>query len=190
MPIDEPTPGATLDDELSAISLENRRLLDRVAEMEQRFTELAKLHAASMRLHAPSDAAGVLTAIQEVVVNIVGCEQFTLWEIAAPGNTLALALSLGVEPPPTAPSTTVALTARTGVRYVAPDGLSGDLEAPTACIPLKLAGETRGVLSLFQLMPQKKALMPVDYQIFDLLTTQAARALEASRVLRGPGAAP
>ena len=56
----------------------------------------------------------------------------------------------------------------------------------TAAIPLKLDGHVTGAVAIFGLVPHKKVLAPVDHELFEIISRQAAMALHSavSRSLR------
>jgi hypothetical protein len=69
---------------------------------------------------------------------------------------------------------------RSGETYVSEGGPSSTLRGVgglSACFPLKAPGRVMGAVAIFGLLPQKLALEPFDREIFELLGTQAARAL-------------
>ena len=57
----------------------------------------------------------------------------------------------------------------------------------TAAIPLKLDGHVTGAVAIFGLVEHKKALAPVDHELFEVISRQAAMALIRPRLARcGP----
>jgi hypothetical protein len=66
--------------------------------------------------------------------------------------------------------------ARTGTLWVDESSPVGE-GAPSVCIPLKAGGRVLGVVSIFGLLPHKPCFAPADRALFELLETQAGRAL-------------
>ena len=169
--------------EISDIETRNRRFSEGYLEVERRNNDLMNLYVASYRLHGTVDRDEVLATIQEIVANLVGCEESGIFEVSPAGDELRLIASVGIDEK--AFSTIkmgeglIGRTAREGETFVA--GADGqpvsDGQSVTACIPLKLNGQVTGAIALFRLLPQKPVLQGVDHEMFDLLATHAATAL-------------
>lgn len=174
-----------LQEQLAAIESDNRRFSERFVEIERRNNDLASLYVASYRLHGTLERGEVLTAILEIITNLVGSEEIGVFELSPDGSSLALAASFGIDPAAFAsiPASAgrIGLCARTGEGWLAAgNGAGGRLPREAelnACIPLKLEGTVRGVIAVFRLLQQKPSLEALDSEIFDLLANQAAMAL-------------
>jgi len=160
----------------------------RHADLERRLSHLCSLYVASYRIHESLDREDVLAAVSEVIANSIGCEVFGVFEGTPDAASLSLISSMGVEEaefdgikPGDDP---VSAALRSGEIYVAsepPEGAPA-WERALVCIPLKLPdGSIVGAIVLFELLPQKPMLEPVDHELFDLLGSQAALALLWSR---------
>ncbi len=185
---------STLKDERGKLShildealAQNRRDIERSALVEQQCTSLANLYVATFKLHGSLEREEVLAAINEIVVNLVGCEDFGVFERS--GNVLKLISDF-----PSNPCAIKELPAEDG--YVADifknsgpwiagrDPLPASIVPSdvTAVIPLRLRSELTGAVVLFSLLPQKGGSFgDVDIELMDLLTAHAATALFASR---------
>jgi hypothetical protein len=177
----------SLQRKLASIEAEHHRFSNDFETLEQQNSDLSNLYVASYRLHATLDRKEVLTIIQEIVINLIGCEELAVFEVTPDGHALSLAASFGVDP---ARFQLVALgsgligrAVRTGEIYVAdPGGRTPAHGLPeesdlTTCIPLKLDGRVTGAIALFRLLPQKARLEALDKELFELLATHAATAL-------------
>lgn len=169
----------TAQDELSRaverIRHESEQYLAQYAEVEMHNTNLANLYVASYQLHGTLRRSAVLEAMQEIVVNLIGSEEFAICEIEEPALTVLA--SVGVDPSTVQWTTPrVRETVATGVPYV---GIPGDRDAgdPLVCLPLKLDGQTIGVILIFALLSHKSQFEALDHELFDLLATHAATAL-------------
>jgi hypothetical protein len=169
----------TLHDQLQSKLQEIRR------ESEQRFleyakletvnTNLANLYVASYQLHSTLDRETVLAAIQEIIVNLIGSEEFGVFERERYGE-VRLAASVGIAADESILGhERVSQAMATGETWVSAQ--HGDL---TACIPLKIDGDVTGFIVIRRLLSHKAALEPLDLELFDLLATHAAMALHAS----------
>jgi regulator of replication initiation timing len=167
---------AALHEKLTAIRDESQDYMRRFSELESSNANLANLYVASYQLHGTLDRQAVLNAIQEIVVNLVGSEQFGVFEGNA--SSLSLACSVGLDDLTILRSretnSQIWSEALAGRAYVRVDESDGGL---VACIPLKLDNDVTGLIAIFSLLPHKPALEPLDHELFDLLATHAATAL-------------
>jgi hypothetical protein len=153
------------------------------------------LIAARQRLAGAVQRDEVLATIDEIVVDLIGSEEFAVFELPhmdADVETMQLAHVRGIaaDSPRLARAagpiryalgvgqTLVARSRRKGA-----DDVDGGL---TAAIPLKLDGHVTGAIAIFGLAPHKEALTAVDHELFEVLSRQAAMALHgaAARSLR------
>src|SRR5260370_1567247 len=84
-----------LHEKLMAIRDESQDYMRRFSELESSNANLAILYVASYQLHGTLDRQAVLNAIQEIVVNLVGSEQFGVFEGNA--SELTLTCSVGID---------------------------------------------------------------------------------------------
>jgi hypothetical protein len=168
---------------LATLEAEHAKCEARIRELSEQNMNLVQLTVASQLLTASFDREDVLRAIEEIVVNMVGSEEVAIFELAPDGRSLALAYSRGIEsgsphlelalrPLQTVMSSGSILVLPRPVR--ADDGQDGGL---TAAIPLKVEASVMGVVAIFRLLQQKQALDPIDHELFDIVSRQAALAL-------------
>jgi len=178
---------AQLERQLSEVENDSRRFSEQFVQLEAQNSNLANLYVASYRLHGTLDRQEVLSAIQEIVANLIGSEELAVYELDPDGAALSLVASYGLAADDHARVPLgvgrIGRAAVTGAPDVG-EALS-DLQRPqegdlTACIPLKLDGRVTGVIALFRLLPQKARFEAVDHELFDLLATHAASALYCS----------
>lgn len=176
---------------LAETEAENRQFSLQSLEIEQQNNNLANLYVASYQLHATLDHDEVVAAVKEIVINLIGCEEFGVYEMDDDGRALRLTGWFGIDPAvyATVPlgSGLIGRAAATGARYLLgdPPGTPAPREAHlTACIPLKLGERVLGALAIFRLLSHKRGLEPVDHELIDLLATHAATALYVSRLHR------
>ena len=132
---------------------ENRHRVEQLAAAEQRIGHLAKLQAAVRELHEAAMPADVLTAIKEIVANLIGCEEMGIYA-RRPDGGLTLLDGIGVDA-----------------------DHEGTEASAVVSVPLHLNGRVVGIIALFKLLPQKSGIEAVDQELFSLLSTHAARAL-------------
>jgi cell division septum initiation protein DivIVA len=192
---------------LAALQAENERLKEKVAFLEKRFSEvkeenqdfaqkyveiaqqhegLANLYVASFQLHSTLDPDDVLGSVKDILINLVGADEFIIfvadrrsgelspvaWEGALGGGQGELAREGG---------DFLEQVARTGQPYFAPpdDRPAG---APLACVPLTIKGEVVGAITIQSLLVHRPALGAMDMEILNLLAAQAATAVVSSRL--------
>ena len=178
---------ARLTEAVDALEREAKRYYERYVEAQVKGASVATLYVASSRLRASIDRTEVISAIEEIVVGLVGSEEVVIYETTDDGATLVPMSWLGVDPTQT-PSEhvgegTIGAAAATGVTWVALDSEAPPTVADlTACVPLRIGHTTVGAIAIFRMLEHKRALEPVDRELFTLLSTQAAMALLCSKL--------
>jgi len=164
---------------LTEIEAENKRYAERYAEIERQSGDLANLYVASYQLNSTVDRAQVLTSIKEIVINLIGSENFGVFERVRETDHLRLATSFGIDTD--AFASLAPGDARRHREMTSGAIFVADPKEPSpgilASIPLKLDGELIGVIDIFGLLAHKPELESVDYELFDLLAAHASRAL-------------
>lgn len=177
---------ARLKGELMTIANRHERHTEEYLLVEEQNANLANLYVASFRLHGTVERSEVLDAIQEIVINLIGCEEYAVFGVGSDGASLVLLASMGIdrarfESIPFGRGR-IGEVARTQERYVAssPADASFDVaddRSLTACIPLAVQGHLVGAIAIYRLLPQKPELEATDHELMDLLATHAATAL-------------
>lgn len=166
---------------LGAIDRDYKRFEDQFHDVERQNANLATLYAAGHALHTNFSRDSVLAAIQEIVINLVGSEEFAI--VAADEQLTPLATfgmnhdklrgltrSSGIIGRAYAEARTLAL----------PHGMPTDATRVRVCIPLVLADRVDGFVLIFGFLPQKDDISTLDHELFGLVGTQAAAALHVS----------
>jgi K+-sensing histidine kinase KdpD len=157
------------------IRRESQQYAAQYAEVEMHNANLANLYVASYQLHGTLSRASVLEAMQEIIVNLVGSEDFAICEFE--DDTLHVLASVGVEADTVQCSTPlVRETLESGKAHIGTPGENAPGE-PLVCLPLSLDGKTIGVIVIFRLLAHKSQLEALDRELFDLLATHASTAL-------------
>ncbi len=169
----------------------NRRLAAEHAELAEGLSVLTRLWVAATALHEAADEAAALRALEEVMINLAGTEEFAVFEVD--GDALVPVHAFGVVDDRLrrhAPAGVVARVLESGDAWRAnsphPDHPAPPGE-PVACIPLRMGGRVAGVVVVWGFLPQKLTFEPFDLELFALLANRAAPALRAARLL-GAGA--
>jgi hypothetical protein len=179
-----------LELERQASEATSQHQYERFREVEENNSHLANLYVASYRLLGTLQRSEVLLAIREIIANLIGSEEFAVYELDQRGEVLELVTSLGVVPEGDRRielgSGIIGESARNR-RLFRADHASEELPAEAnrllACIPLTLDERLVGAIVIFRLLQHKPRLLPVDGELFALLGTHAAAALRCSRLL-------
>jgi transcriptional regulator with GAF, ATPase, and Fis domain len=166
---------------------ENKDFAQRYVEIEEENNNLANLYIASYQLHSTLNFKEVLQIILEIVINLIGAEQFGILLLDEKTRRLSPVASEGLD---TSELPTVAVgegiigqVAMTGENFIGKDfDADVDLLNPLVCIPLKIKEHIIGVIVLYKLLEQKKQFADVDYELFTLLAGHAATAIFSSRM--------
>jgi hypothetical protein len=167
---------AKLKTQMVQLESANERFVSRYDEIEQYNSNLANLYVASYRLHGNLDRQQVVSTIHEIVINLIGSEQFAILEDVC--GELVTTSSVGV-------ATDALRDLERGDGPVVGCIAQGAVVLPedgrvTACIPLKVGARTIGVIAIVRLLAHKPALEAIDHELFGLLATHAASALYCS----------
>ena len=159
---------------MERIRAEGEQYLAQYAEVEMHNANLANLYVTSYQLHGTLKREAILQALQEVIVNLIGSEDFAICEMS--NGELAVSASVGVDPASVSWATPRVLgAAESRVLYVGPtDREPGD---PLVCLPLQVDGQLVGMIVIFTLLAHKAQLEPLDHELFDLLASHASTAL-------------
>jgi GAF domain-containing protein len=151
--------------------------------LEHQLTRLARLCAASQRLHETWRREEVLETLREVLHHFIGSQELALFELEPGGTVLSLVAGMGIEPErfrrvPLGAGLIgrVALTGEAYLPGTPSEGLS-------ACVPLMLGPQVVGVIAIFRLLPGKEGLDAGDHELLALLSSLAARALHCARAV-------
>ena len=153
----------------------------------QNFT-LMNLFVAATRLHSSTERSDVLTAIREILSDLIGSPATAVFEINPGSGALCLLESSGITPAKLSriPLGTgcIGKVAATGEAYFG-DGSDGE---PVACVPLKIGPRVTGVIAVFRLLEQKLNLHSNDHELLDFMSRHAALALQRTSAPSGASA--
>jgi len=167
---------------------ENQDFAARYLEIEDENNNLANLYIASYQLHSTLDFREVLQIITEIIINLIGAEEFAILLLDEKSDDLQAVATEGVErdeiPHVRLGKGVIGQVAGSGESYFVADveGYTRDFSHPMVCIPLKIKDHVIGVLAIYKLLMQKKEFAPVDYELFTLLAGHAATAIFSSRL--------
>lgn len=161
---------------------ENRDFARRCVQLEEHSANLANLYAATYQLHATLDPDAVVNIIVEISVNLIGAAEFALYLLEEGKSDFALRVREGEAPPeithlpePVYPLEQAAVREKRTLFAVE------EQEGPICCVPLLHEEKLIGLLSIYALLSHKAAFTPLDRELLELLSGQAAVALVSSQ---------
>lgn len=167
---------------------ENQDFANRYVEIEEENNMLANLYIASFQLHSTLDFKEVLQVILEIVINLIGAEEFGVLLLDEKTNRLEPVACEGLElkqlPSVQVGKGIIGEAVKTGENYFIDtlEGYERDFLKPVVCIPLKIKDHVIGVIVIYKLLVQKEKFSNVDYELFSLLAGHAATAVFSSRL--------
>ncbi len=169
---------------------ENKDFANRYIEVEAENNNLANLYVASYQLHSTLDFNESLKIILEIVMNLIGAEEFSIMMLDEKTNELTIVAQEGMGPEARASvklgEGTIGAAARAGESFYRegdPTDLVGvDYLHPLVVIPLKIKEHVIGVIVIYKLLVQKQQFSNVDYELFSMLAGHAATALFSSKL--------
>ena len=173
---------------IKQVEEENVDFANRYVEIENENNMLANLYIASYQLHSTLDFKEVTQVILEIVINLIGSEEFSILLLDEKTNKLQAVASEGLQnselPTFELGEGIIGEMAKTGENYFH-DELEGyvrDFHHPLVCIPLKIKEHVIGVIVIYKLLVQKEKFNDVDYELFTLLAGHAATAIFSSKL--------
>lgn len=167
---------------------ENQDFANRYIEIELENNNLANLYIASYQLHSTLDFKEVLQIIMEIVINLIGAEEFALMLLDEKTGVLSAVACEGLDrediPSVSIGSGIIGQALQSGESYFAEDieTYQKDILVPMVCVPLKIKEHVIGVLAIYKLLVQKEKFAQVDYELFTLLAGHAATAIFGARL--------
>ena len=173
------------DARLARTEKDREELVTRLVEVEHQVGRLMTLYVATYQLHATLDPQDVQSTIAEIVVNLLGAEQFALFLRNEEASAVEICLQQGAIDAPWAGTSSysggdplIDASLLDGVLRFGPAQGSSAL----VVVPLRVQDITVGALVIAKLLDHKGRLDEEDREILDLLGAHAASALFASRV--------
>lgn len=173
-----------LQQENEALHMRVRRLSAERQRQEAQWSDLVRVHTASIRLREPGTEAELVATFEEIIKDLLGSESFAVFELEPDASALSWLGGMGVDsvllrriPLGEGPLSRVVQQGRSWVS----EALPADDLALRACIPLRLGCRVLGVIAIFQLLPHKPFFEATDQGLFELLETQGGLALHCAR---------
>jgi len=166
---------------------ENQEFQERYGEIEKQNENLLNLYVSGYQMHTTLNEESVRSVIQEILLNLLGAEVFSVWVVNQQTGRLDLTIKvdegakLGGEDPVLSAEVLEKMAQGQSIFESADE--TGAAGGPLVCIPLQVEGKTMGVLAIYKLLEQKKGITNLDQELLGLLTSQSAAALIGSMVV-------
>ncbi|OHB33122.1 MAG: diguanylate phosphodiesterase [Desulfuromonadaceae bacterium GWC2_58_13] len=173
---------------IKEVEEENLDFANRYVVIESENNMLANLYIASYQLHSTLDFCEVLQVITEIIINLIGAEEFAILLLDEKTGYFQTVAHEGIEverlPKIELGKGIIGNVGDTGESYFIDDmeTYSLDYGHPMVCIPLKIKDHVIGVIVIYRLLEQKSRFADVDYELFTLLAGHAATAIFSSRL--------
>lgn len=177
---------SSLHEQIAQIEATNRAFAARSVEVEQLNATLANLYVASYRIHGSLEREEVLSTLQEILINLIGTEEFAVFEREGQSPAMKPVTSFGVEAARIKPFRLDEIGLGACVARGAPYVPSQDVDSTalslpiTACVPLRIGERVVGAIVVYRLLSHKPTLEDADLELFTLLASHAATALYCS----------
>jgi hypothetical protein len=178
-----------LRNQFAFVEDENQEFSDRYVEVEKQNSDLISMYVASHQLHATLDYDEVVGALKDVIINMVGAEEFGVYLVEPADNCLHMLTQEGLEETQAGPipidDNKIGEVVRTGEIYVdaLKDGQKkNDSGEPIACIPMKVDDELLGIIVIYSLLIQKDGFGELDYELFDLIGQHGITAIYGAKL--------
>jgi hypothetical protein len=177
---------SSLMEQIAQMDATSRAFTARYLEVEQANSSLANLYVASYRIHGSLERDDVLSTLCEILINLIGTEEFAIFERDADLATMRCTVAFGIDrarvPSVRVGSGQLGEAIAIGAPFVSPAD-----PAPTAAgckviasVPLWVGERVVGAIVVYGLLAHKSTLEPCDVELFNLLATHGATALYCS----------
>jgi len=181
-----------IQERFRAVEEENKDFAHRYIEVEEQNNNLANLYVASYQLHSTLDFREVVQIVQEIVINLVGAESFSILLLDEKTGELKAIASEGEDVMPGIDRIALSMgegllgeVAKSGESYFGNRDNPDDaitIDKPLAAVPLKIKDHVIGIIAIYRLLQQKTSFSAVDYELFSLLAAHAATAIFSSKL--------
>jgi hypothetical protein len=177
--------------QFSQVEAVSNRFTTRYSEIEEELANLANLYVASYQLHSAIRLPTVVQHLRELLAQLVGARSHAVYVIDEKKRLLVPVSSDGVEldrlprvqladaaEPPKGGAAVLERVFLTGVPHIEEGEIAhAGLDAPAACLAMRIEERTVGVIAVYELLAQKERFVPVDFELFKMLAAHAATAL-------------
>jgi hypothetical protein len=172
-----------IDRRLEEVQAENHEFASRYVEIGRENESLANLYVASYRLHSTLDPDDVSGIISEIMIELVGAEEFGLLLIDERTSELTPIIVEGsLQDYPAhilVGEGPIGRTVREGKAYYAPEYRRG---SPFAILPLQIKGHAVGAIVVMKMLHGRTDLDIIARELLGLVAAHSATALTSARL--------
>ena len=181
-----------LENRLKLVEEENQALSQTCTALQEQNEAISNLYVAKHRLHASLDASEIMNIVTEIIVELVGAEEFAILFLEQKNKVLKRVSGKGAENVPDTVKLTDGLLGRvasSGKPFYyessdEPTSTPHPNSVPLAVIPLKAEDTSVGVIAVYKLLPHKSGFTPIDHQLLELVAEHTPAALLSARLHR------
>jgi transcriptional regulator with GAF, ATPase, and Fis domain len=173
-----------LEARFDEIEKENKDFAQRYVEVTSQNDNLLNLYVSSYQLHSTLEPCEVVNAINEIILNLIGAEEYYIYMKDPKKPYLTIVSGEGPDGPVNwqemeEPQPILEKVLNEGTSYFRKEGENGS--PYLACTPLKVKEDVIGVISINKLMDQKTdGFTTIDLELLNMLADHAATALVSS----------
>ncbi len=173
-----------LNSKFQQVEAENKDFAQRYVEVEEQNESLANLYVASHRLHSTLDSSEVVECIKEILLNMVGSEDFGLFVVDDETGELVRSGYEGEAAGQKDKERIVLGEGPEGIVALAGEPFFSETAdaRPCACVPLMIKERVVGLIAIYSLLSHKSGLSMLDHKLLELLAGHAASALISSKL--------
>lgn len=175
-----------LEAKFDEIEKENKDFAQRYVEVQSQNDNLLNLYVSSYQLHSTLDPNEVVQVIEEIILNLIGAEEFSIYMLEPKRRTATIIAGEGPDGPIDGqsvqdPDPVLESVLKEGKSYFRMEEKNHSRHL--ACTPLKVKDDVVGAISITKLMDQKKeGFSTIDHELLNMLADHAATALVSSNV--------
>lgn len=181
-----------LENRLQHVEEENQTLSQTCTVLQEQNEAISNLYVAKHRLHASLDATEIMNIVTEIIVELVGAEEFAILFLEQKKNVLKRVSGRGATMVPDTVELNEGILGRVASNgkpfyYETDDELTAAPHqngVPLAVLPLKAEDTSVGVIAVYRLLPHKNGFTPVDHQLLELVAEHTPTALLSARLHR------
>lgn len=157
--------------QLEQFAREHDRLESACVDADAKYAEVASLLAVSQRLMGSADRPGLLRALEEIAVDLLGCEEFIILETGDSGAHFEVARGHGTREQQLSLLGESSELLRAALATLRPaSGTGPEQRGNVLCVPIVFEGRPMAALYVFSLLPHKHKLDAFDRQIAEVIS--------------------
>lgn len=150
---------------------------------EKQNSNLINFTVAVERLHSTFSYVEVVNVVKEIIVNLIGAEEFGIYVIDKQNHQLTMITHRGFKGTSMKIDDPVSrLVCKTSQPWIAGRGETRDDNGAMACVPLQMENEVLGLIVLYKLFVQKERFDERDFDLFELMGNHASAAIYSAKL--------